>query len=917
MSLRSAPSRSPPFVQPASHHTQSVVYSTARTSMPFSALPPMVATGFVNRVSMHGFPRLITPPPRQKRATPPFPVVIRTSSASPTSSIEIIETEDDDVEEEGTAPVNNIELSNHRLEPSSARVRPLSRPLTRAVNTKTTKKQAPKRYKNCQYKQPTASAPDARDEPEKTMLLVNPDMNLLADSVEPTSSVSGSNTGNTSAASCTADKTTPTQSNTESPVQTVSMVTSYAKTTTPTASTPSNDSSPSSSASKYQSDSILSESTPVNSSSRSFLSGRSSSVKLPPSPISNINLFSPLHKARNHESSQQQQDGPTLEIDSENMLLPLPMASLLTARGHFKVSKPSRVTGKSPRLPITSFYKRSSLEMVGSTPTRPTAASNPAVTLLPSASIVCNSYPATPSKDLTPINTSTESSAGALTSEGAPMPNVYIVGTAAGNAKPVSSVSVLKDGVLNCCTTIDTVNKVLPVEDMPLHKDRSMTVPASNVSVVRPVNAVDDTVSEGSTVAIATRNLVSVRPLSKATAVIQPTCISLVDGPVSAKSASGLVTTGSVSPMPRNPEIMLPKAVSSSFIVTPPDSKYVVVPASSNSCEVIDLVSLNEPSNPKLGRKARVKQEKTMSKRILSKKNTVSTAPVPTTNKAHRASSKASQSIAARLRDSTKSLSVVSQNNRNCCVITMPVPAPRASRKAYSQAVYQKILSDWQETLNRQREGKDAYIFIENVVDQAQPPSNFVYITSSFGGKDIPRPDSTALVGCHCKICTESSKDCCPYMAGHGFAYNLAGKIKIPNGFPIYECNIMCSCSSGCYNRVVQKGRQFPVCIFRTNNGRGWGVRSCCSIKRGTFVTEYVGELITTDEAERRGQKYDQEGVTYLFDLDFNEQAAFTVDAKKHGNISHFFNHSVCGHCIELYAKLRVLGCMTIESLFV
>ena len=44
--------------------------------------------------------------------------------------------------------------------------------------------------------------------------------------------------------------------------------------------------------------------------------------------------------------------------------------------------------------------------------------------------------------------------------------------------------------------------------------------------------------------------------------------------------------------------------------------------------------------------------------------------------------------------------------------------------------------------------------------------------------------------------------------------------------------------------------------IFRTSNGCGWGVRALEAIKRGTFVAEYVGEVITNEEAERRGEKY-------------------------------------------------------------
>ena len=65
----------------------------------------------------------------------------------------------------------------------------------------------------------------------------------------------------------------------------------------------------------------------------------------------------------------------------------------------------------------------------------------------------------------------------------------------------------------------------------------------------------------------------------------------------------------------------------------------------------------------------------------------------------------------------------------------------------------------------------------------------------------------------------------------------------------------------------------------RTDNGCGWGVKTLEKIKRGSFVVEYVGEVITSEEAERRGEKYDAAGRTYLFDLDFNrgEDNLYTV----------------------------------------
>ena len=52
-------------------------------------------------------------------------------------------------------------------------------------------------------------------------------------------------------------------------------------------------------------------------------------------------------------------------------------------------------------------------------------------------------------------------------------------------------------------------------------------------------------------------------------------------------------------------------------------------------------------------------------------------------------------------------------------------------------------------------------------------------------------------------------------------------------------------------------------------------------------------QIITEEEAEKRGKAYDAESMTYLFDLDFMDENQFSIDAKMMGNISHFVNHSV------------------------
>ena len=119
----------------------------------------------------------------------------------------------------------------------------------------------------------------------------------------------------------------------------------------------------------------------------------------------------------------------------------------------------------------------------------------------------------------------------------------------------------------------------------------------------------------------------------------------------------------------------------------------------------------------------------------------------------------------------------------------------------------------------------------------------------------------------HCKCSdTCSSEDIC-HCADLSVKswYDAEGRLK--EGFDykepphIIECNSMCKCNvSMCHNRVIQHGISVRLQVFRTW-GMGWGVRALAAIPKGSFVCEYVGELISDSEADTRED-------SYLFDLD-------------------------------------------------
>ncbi|KRX16192.1 Histone-lysine N-methyltransferase SUV39H1 [Trichinella nelsoni] len=229
-----------------------------------------------------------------------------------------------------------------------------------------------------------------------------------------------------------------------------------------------------------------------------------------------------------------------------------------------------------------------------------------------------------------------------------------------------------------------------------------------------------------------------------------------------------------------------------------------------------------------------------------------------------------------------------------CLNFRLPaVLAPRQFLVLREQKLKQlRLLKDWEKAMNRicARDGI-AQLVVENKVDMTLPPNGFQFVTQSVSEVSAPMLE-TVPVGCSCKNCLLDWKSCCASQTSIGkFAYDRYRRLKLGNCQPIFECGLLCKCDVSCANRVVQNGRQYKVCIFRTKNN-GWGVKAAEFIPRNAYVMEYVGEIITDAEAERRGAIYDDLGETYLFDLDYLETTKFSIDAKFFGNESRFVNHS-------------------------
>lgn len=95
-----------------------------------------------------------------------------------------------------------------------------------------------------------------------------------------------------------------------------------------------------------------------------------------------------------------------------------------------------------------------------------------------------------------------------------------------------------------------------------------------------------------------------------------------------------------------------------------------------------------------------------------------------------------------------------------------------------------------------------------------------------------------------------------------------------------------------CSNRPITDKIRKKVSICKSLK-HGLGLFAEEFIPANEFVFEYVGELITDKEAERRGNFYEMNGVSYLFNCAFlNENCLYSVDAFFLGNKTRFINHS-------------------------
>uniref|UniRef100_A0A1A7YAR4 Histone-lysine N-methyltransferase, H3 lysine-36 specific n=2 Tax=Iconisemion striatum TaxID=60296 RepID=A0A1A7YAR4_9TELE len=164
--------------------------------------------------------------------------------------------------------------------------------------------------------------------------------------------------------------------------------------------------------------------------------------------------------------------------------------------------------------------------------------------------------------------------------------------------------------------------------------------------------------------------------------------------------------------------------------------------------------------------------------------------------------------------------------------------------------------------------------------DRKPPPYKHIKVNRPIGKVQIFTADLSEIPRCNCKSTDDSP---------------CGMDSECINRMLLYECHPqVCPAGERCLNQAFTKRQYSQVEIFRTLS-RGWGLRCVHDIKKGHFVTEYVGEVIDEEECRSRIRHAQENDICNFYMLTLDKDRI--IDAGPKGNEARFMNHSCQPNC--------------------
>nr|XP_046203063.1 histone-lysine N-methyltransferase NSD3 isoform X3 [Oncorhynchus gorbuscha] len=180
--------------------------------------------------------------------------------------------------------------------------------------------------------------------------------------------------------------------------------------------------------------------------------------------------------------------------------------------------------------------------------------------------------------------------------------------------------------------------------------------------------------------------------------------------------------------------------------------------------------------------------------------------------------------------------------------------------------------------LKAQRESREALEQERN--SRKPPPYKFIKSNKPVGKVQVHIADLSEVPRCNCKPTDE---------------HPCSLDSQCLNRMLQYECHPqVCPTGDSCENQCFSKRLYSETEVIKTE-GCGWGLKTNQALRKGDFVTEYVGEVIDSEECQQRIKHAHENRVTDFYMLTLTKDRV--IDAGPKGNSSRFINHSCSPNC--------------------
>ncbi|BBN12144.1 protein MpE(z)2 [Marchantia polymorpha subsp. ruderalis] len=165
-----------------------------------------------------------------------------------------------------------------------------------------------------------------------------------------------------------------------------------------------------------------------------------------------------------------------------------------------------------------------------------------------------------------------------------------------------------------------------------------------------------------------------------------------------------------------------------------------------------------------------------------------------------------------------------------------------------------------------------------------------------------PRFCKNKFPGCQCAKSQCSNKSCVCFLANRECDPDVCRNCSFKCGDTTHgdtSTSVGRKMQSTCLNMRIQLSQKKAVLLARSDVS-GWGLFMKEAAITHDYLGEYTGELVTQQEADKRGKIYDLVNLSFLFDL--NE--TYVIDAYRMGSKFKFVNHSSKPNCYPKIVKV-------------